>query len=39
MRAAERLGFDPVRPITLLGVTALGEPRLLVEVEAVAVLD
>jgi enamine deaminase RidA (YjgF/YER057c/UK114 family) len=39
MRAAERVGFDPVRPITLLGVTALGEPDLLVEVEAVAVLD
>ncbi|CAL9514179.1 Putative aminoacrylate peracid reductase RutC [Nocardiopsis dassonvillei] len=38
MRAAQRLGFDPVRPITLLGVAALGEPDLLVEVEAVAVL-
>ena len=39
MRAAERLGFDPVRPITLIGVAALGEPDLLVEVEAVAVLE
>ena len=38
VRAAERLGFDPVRPTTLLGVAALGEPDLLVEVEAVAVL-
>ncbi|MFY7065309.1 RidA family protein [Nocardiopsis changdeensis] len=38
MRAARRLGFDPVRPITLLGAAALGEPDLLVEVEAVAVL-
>lgn len=38
VRAAERLGFDLVRPITLLGVAALGEPDLLVEVEAVAVL-
>lgn len=38
-RAAEKLGFDPVKPITLLGVAALGEPDLLVEVEAVAVLD
>ncbi|MFI7706868.1 RidA family protein [Nonomuraea sp. NPDC049480] len=38
-RAAERLGIDPVKPITLLGVAALGEPDLLVEVEATAVLD
>ena len=35
---AERLGVDPREPITLLGVAALGEPDLLVEVEAVAVL-
>ncbi|GAB11226.1 hypothetical protein GOARA_065_00190 [Gordonia araii NBRC 100433] len=38
MRAAQREGFDIVRPITLLGVSALGEPDMLVEVEAVAVL-
>ncbi|RKS05283.1 enamine deaminase RidA (YjgF/YER057c/UK114 family) [Nocardiopsis sp. Huas11] len=38
-RAAEKLGVDPVKPITLLGVAALGEPDLLVEVEATAVLD
>jgi enamine deaminase RidA (YjgF/YER057c/UK114 family) len=38
-RAAERLGVDPVKPITLLGVAALGEPDLLVEVEATAVID
>ena len=38
-RAAARMGVDPVRPITLLGVTALGEPDLMVEVEATAVLD
>lgn len=38
MRAAQRLGFDLVRPITLLGVSALGEPDLLIEVEAIAVL-
>ncbi|GAA4901908.1 enamine deaminase RidA (YjgF/YER057c/UK114 family) [Stackebrandtia albiflava] len=38
-RAAVRLGIDPVKPITLLGVAALGEPDLLVEVEATAVLD
>lgn len=37
-RFAERLGVDPRKPITLLGVAALGEPDLLVEVEAVAVL-
>jgi enamine deaminase RidA (YjgF/YER057c/UK114 family) len=37
-RAAGRRGFDPTRPITLLGVGALGEPDLLIEVEAVAVL-
>ena len=38
-RAAQRLGIDPVRPTTLIGVAALGEPDLLVEVEATAVLD
>ncbi|GAA3138741.1 RidA family protein [Planomonospora alba] len=38
-RAAEKLGVDPVKPITLLGVAALGEPDLLVEVEATAVID
>ena len=38
VRAAQRLGFDLVRPITLLGVSALGEPDMLIEVEAVAVL-
>jgi hypothetical protein len=37
-RVAERLGVDPRKPITLLSVAALGEPDLLVEVEAVAVL-
>jgi enamine deaminase RidA (YjgF/YER057c/UK114 family) len=38
-RVAAKLGIDPVKPITLLGVAALGEPDLLVEVEATAVLD
>ncbi|WP_327040376.1 RidA family protein [Micromonospora ureilytica] len=38
-RAAAKLGVDPVKPITLLGVSALGEPDLMVEVEATAVLD
>jgi len=31
-------GVDPVRPVTLIGVAALGEPDLLVEVDATAVL-
>jgi enamine deaminase RidA (YjgF/YER057c/UK114 family) len=38
-RAAAKLGVDPVKPMTLLSVTALGEPDLLVEVDATAVLD
>lgn len=38
-RAAGRLTGDPRRPITLLGISALGEPDMLVEIEAVAVLD
>ncbi len=37
-RAAERLEVNPVKPTTLIGVAALGEPDLLVEVEAIAVL-
>ena len=37
-RAAARLGVDPTKAVTLLGVTALGEPDLLVEVDATAVL-
>ena len=39
MRVAQRRGINPIRPITLLGVTALGEPDMLVEVEAIAVLE
>jgi enamine deaminase RidA (YjgF/YER057c/UK114 family) len=38
-RAAAKLGVDPVKPTTLVGVTALAEPDLLVEVEATAVID
>lgn len=38
-RAAARLGVDPVKPVTLIPVTALAEPDLLVEVDATAVLD
>lgn len=37
-RAATRLGIDPVRPVTLIGVNTLAEPDLLVEVDATAVL-
>ena len=37
-RVAARLGSFPVRPMTLVGVAALTEPDLMVEVEAVAVL-
>ena len=38
-RAAAQLGVDPTKPITLIPVTALGEPDLLVEVDATAVLE
>jgi enamine deaminase RidA (YjgF/YER057c/UK114 family) len=37
-RAARRLGVDAIKPVTLIPVTALAEPDLLVEVDAVAVL-
>jgi len=37
-RAATRATVDSLRPITLLGISALAEPDLLVEVEAIAVL-
>lgn len=37
-RAAARANVDPLRPITLLGIAALAEPDLLIEVEAIAVL-
>ncbi len=39
MRVANEFGFDPRRTMTLIGVQALGSPELLIEVEAVAVLD
>jgi enamine deaminase RidA (YjgF/YER057c/UK114 family) len=38
MRAARRLSVDPLKPVTLIGVAALAEPDLLVEIEATAVL-
>jgi enamine deaminase RidA (YjgF/YER057c/UK114 family) len=37
-RASAALGIEAVRPVTLIGVAALAEPDLLVEVEATAVL-
>lgn len=38
MRAAASANVDPLKPITLIGVASLGEPDLLIEVEATAVL-
>ena len=38
MRAAMSGGVDPLKPITLIGVQSLGEPDLLIEIEASAVL-
>ncbi|WP_341770674.1 RidA family protein [Actinomadura rubrisoli] len=38
-RAAAKLGVTIVPPLTGIGVTALAEPDLLVEVEATAVID
>ena len=38
-RAAEKLGVTPAAPITGLGVSALAAPDLMVEVEAIAVID
>jgi enamine deaminase RidA (YjgF/YER057c/UK114 family) len=37
-RAAAKLGVSPMPPLTGIGVVALAEPDLLVEVEATAVL-
>ncbi|MFC4562204.1 RidA family protein [Nocardiopsis mangrovi] len=38
-RAAEKLGTTPSAPLTGIGVAALAEPGLLVEVEATAVIE
>lgn len=38
-RAGAELGLDPTKPVTLIPVIALAEPDLMVEVEAIAVLD
>lgn len=37
-RAAQRLGKDLTKPVTLISVQQLGEPDLLVEVDVIAVL-
>ena len=39
MNAAGELGIDPTKAVTLIGVAALAEPDLLVEIEATAVLS
>lgn len=39
LRVAAAHGIDPTKPMTMIGVASLAEPDLLVEVEAVAVLD
>ncbi|WP_328603555.1 RidA family protein [Amycolatopsis sp. NBC_00345] len=38
-RASAKLGVTPMPPLTGIGVAALAEPDVLVEVEATAVLD
>jgi hypothetical protein len=38
-RAAAKLGVSALPPLTGIGVAALAEPDLLVEVEATAVID
>ncbi|HMJ77643.1 MAG TPA: RidA family protein [Iamia sp.] len=38
MRVAAAHDIDPTKPMTMIGVAALAEPDLLVEVEAIAVL-
>ncbi|GAA3754551.1 RidA family protein [Salinactinospora qingdaonensis] len=38
-RAAEKLGVTPTPPLTGIGVAALAEPDLLVEIEATAVIE
>lgn len=37
-RAAQRIGLDLTKPVTLIPVIALGDPDLLIETDAVAVL-
>ena len=37
-RAAAQLGVDLTKPVTLIPVATLGEPDLLIEVDAIAVL-
>ena len=39
LRIAAAHEIDPTKPMTMIGVTSLAEPDLLVEIEAIAVLD
>ena len=39
IRVATTHGIDPTKPMTMIGVASLAEPDLLVEIEAIAVLD
>jgi enamine deaminase RidA (YjgF/YER057c/UK114 family) len=39
MRVAATHDIDPTKPMTMIGVTSLAEADLLVEIEAIAVLD
>jgi len=36
--AAQALGINPVKPVTLIGVAALADPDYLIEIDATAVL-
>ena len=38
-RASAKLGGTPVAPVSLIGISALFTPDLMVEVEAIAVMD
>ncbi len=38
-RVAGELGIDPTKPTTMISVAGLGEPDLLIEIEAIAVVD
>lgn len=39
LRVAATHDIDPTKPMTMIGVAALAEPDLLIEIEAIAVLD
>lgn len=39
MRVAATNDIDPTKPMTMIGVASLAEPDLLIEIEAIAVVD